>query len=188
MKARVKKYLIFLGILVFILVWTLIINFTSPEKIVAKMGAQNGYIILFLISAIGGVSSATASSYYLAVSVLAAGGLDPILLGIIGGFGVTIGDSLFFYIGRKGKEVSSEKLNKKTKKIYEWMKKSPKGFIPFFIFLYAGFTPFPNDLMTAPLGFLGYSYKKTLPPLLLGNIMATLLISYFSAYGISALF
>tara|TARA_Y100000310_G_C20374624_1_gene665139 strand:- start:123 stop:689 length:567 start_codon:yes stop_codon:yes gene_type:complete len=187
MGVKLRRSLIFLGVLLFVLAWILIINFISPDAIVAKIGARNGYIILFLISAIGGVSSATASSYYLAVSVLAAGGLNPILLGIIGGVGVTIGDSLFFLLGRKGQQFSTKKLHEKSEKLYRWMERSPKGFIPLFIFIYVGFTPFPNDLMTVPLGFLGYSYKKTLIPLLLGNITATILIAYFSIYGINLL-
>ena len=117
MGVKLRRSLIFLGVLLFVLAWILIINFISPDAIVAKIGARNGYIILFLISAIGGVSSATASSYYLAVSVLAAGGLNPILLGIIGGVGVTIGDSLFFLLGRKGQQFSTKKLHEKSEKI-----------------------------------------------------------------------
>ena len=184
MKKGLNKYLVFAGILIFIIAWILILIFISPDQIVGKMGERNSYIILFLISAIGGVSSISASSYYLAVSVFASGGLNPIVLGFIGGIGVTIGDSLFFYLGKKGKEISSKELHKKTNKIYRWINKSPKGFIPFFVYIYAGFTPAPNDLMTVPLGFLGYPYKKMIIPLLFGNITATILISYLSIYGI----
>lgn len=109
MKKKLKRYFIFAGILIFIIVWILILNSISPDSIVAKIGVGNSYLILFLISAIGGVSSISASSYYLAVTVFASGGLSPVFLGLVGGVGVTIGDSLFFYLGKKGQEISSKK-------------------------------------------------------------------------------
>ncbi len=105
MKKKLKRYFIFAGILIFIIAWILILNSISPDSIVAKIGVGNSYIILFLISAIGGVSSISASSYYLAVSVFASGGLNPVFLGLVGGVGVTIGDSLFFYLGKKAEKI-----------------------------------------------------------------------------------
>lgn len=188
MKKKSKKYFIFAGVLIFITIWILILNLISPDRIVAKIGVGNSYIILFLISAIGGVSSISASSYYLAVSVFASGGLNPIFLGLVGGVGVTIGDSLFFYLGKKGQEISSKKIHEKTNKWKKWINKSPKSLIPFLIYLYVGFTPAPNDLMTVPLGFMNYSYKRLIIPLLLGNITATILISYISIYGVAFFF
>lgn len=188
MEKKLRRYLIFAGFLIFIIIWILILNFISPDSIVAKIGVGNSYIILFLISAIGGVSSVSASSYYLAVSVFASGGLNPLFLGLVGGVGVTIGDSLFFYLGRKGKEISSKKIHEKTNKWKKWINKSPKAFMPFLIYIYVGFTPAPNDLMTVPLGFMDYPYKRLIIPLLLGNITATVLISYISIYGVSLFF
>jgi len=187
MKRRTKRYLIFGGILTFVLIWILILNFLPPDSIVAKVGTKNSYIILFLISAIGGVSSISASSYYLAISVFASGGLSPIVLGIVGGIGVTIGDSLFFYLGKKGKDVSTKDLNKRTEKLNNWINKSPKGAMPIIIFTYVGLTPMPNDLLTAPLGFLGYPYKKIIAPLILGNITGTIIVAYLSIYGFGLL-
>lgn len=184
MKQKLKRYLIFTGIFIFIIAWILILNFFSPDRIVAKLGVGNSYIILFLISAIGGVSSISASSYYLAISVFASGGLSPIFLGLVGGIGVTIGDSLFFYLGKKGAQISPEKIHEKTNKIKKWIQKSPNKVIPFIVYIYAGFTPLPNDLMTVPLGFIHYPYKKIILPLLLGNITATILIAYISIYGV----
>ena len=188
MKKKLRKYFIFTGILIFIIIWILILNFISPDRIVAKIGVGNSYIILFLISAIGGVSSVSASSYYFAVSVFASGGLNPIFLGLVGGVGVTIGDSLFFYLGKKAEKISSKRVHEKTIKLRRWISKSPKAFMPFLIYLYVGFTPAPNDLMTVPLGFTGYPYRRLITPLLLGNITATILISYLSIYGVSLFF
>ena len=185
MEKRTKRYLTFLTILIFILVWVLILNFLSPSEIVEKLGARNSYMILFLISAIGGVSLITASSYYIAISVLAIAGLNPILLGLFGGIGVTIGDSLYFYLGSKGKEISSKNIDKRLKKISKLLKKSPKWLIPFMVYIYSGFTLLPNDLMTFSLGIIGYSYKKIFLPLILGNITVTTIIAYLSIFGIN---
>ena len=111
--------------------------------------------------------------------------MNPILLGLFGGIGVTIGDSLYFYLGSKGKEISSKKVDKRLEKISKLLKKSPKWLIPFIVYIYSGFTLLPNDLMTFSLGITGYSYKKIFLPLILGNITVTTIIAYISIFGIN---
>lgn len=187
MKARTRRLIAFFAVLLMISAWIIFLSFVSPGKIVAELGVRNGYTILFIVSAIGGVSSITASSYYIFVSVLAAGGLNPLFLGIIGGFGVTIGDSLFFYFGTRARKVSPENISKKSEKLSSWIKKQPRWTIPFLVFIYASFTPFPNDIMTVSLGFLEYPYKKMIFPLLIGNMSATIILAYLSSIGYNIL-
>ena len=47
--------------------------------------------------------------------------------------------------------------------------------VPLFVFLYAGFTPFPNEFMTISVGLAGTKYREIVVPLLLGNINITIL-------------
>ncbi|MEX0932939.1 MAG: VTT domain-containing protein [Candidatus Pacearchaeota archaeon] len=188
MNAKSKKWLAFLGVLFFVALWIFILRLFTPTEIISRMGVNNIYIILFLIASIGGVSSFTASSYYVAIPILVAGGLDPLILAFIGGTGITIGDSLFFYLGKKGRSISSTEFYNKTEKFVNWINRSPKGVVPLGVYFFTGFTPLPNDLLTIPLGYSGYPYKKIILPLWLGNITATLLLALVSIYGINWLF
>lgn len=187
MKRRLKAWLTFLVFLWILTTWLIILNYFTPTQIVSHLGVNNSYLIFFLIAAIGGSSLITASSYYITLSVLAVGGLNPLILGFFGGLGVTIGDSLYFYLGSKGKEISPQNVNEKLKKISNLLGKSPRFFIPLFIYFYAVFAFLPNDIMTFLLGIVGYPYKKIFLPLVLGNITGGILFAYLTPLGIKLL-
>lgn len=178
---------IFLILLLIVLFWTIIFYFYSPEEIVYQIGINNGYLVLFLSAALGGVSTITASSFYATVFTFTSGGLNPLLVGLIGGAGITIGDSFFYYLGYRGRNIVSKKLNSYLEKISNWLNESEKWRVQLFIFIYSGFTPFPNDLMTIPLGLNMYTYKNIFLPLLIGNICAVTLFA-LGAYYIPRLF
>lgn len=108
-----SKFGIFTILLVIILFWSYIFYFYTPEELVSKIGVTNGYIFLFLSAALGGVSTLTSSSFYTTVFTLVSGGLNPFLVGLVGGVGVTIGDCIFYYLGYKGKKVTSKKFNER---------------------------------------------------------------------------
>jgi membrane protein DedA with SNARE-associated domain len=185
MNKKIRNYIIFVATIIMVASWIVLLNIITPTEIIVKLGATNSYIILFLMSAIGGASLVTASSYYIVVYVLATGGLNIAYLGIVGGIGVTIGDSLYYYLGSRGKKVVDDKVDKRL----EWLKKSvgkpPNWLMPILIYTYSGLIPLPNDIITFFLGITGYPYKKVVLPLLLGNITATLIIAYLAIYGMS---
>lgn len=187
MKNRTKKYLIFLSIILVIIAWITFLSFFTPSEIIVRLGAENSYIIFFLIAAIGGSSIITASSYYIVVPIFAIAGLNPVFLGLVGGAGVTIGDSIYFYLGSKGKEVSPKKVNKKLERIHKSLEKKPKWTLPIFIYVYSGFIPLPNDIMTFLFGISGHSYKKIFLPLLLGNMTGTMILAYLTILGVNLL-
>jgi membrane protein DedA with SNARE-associated domain len=167
----------FFALLCLLLLWILLLQFISPEELVEVVGAK-GYLLLFLVAAVGGVSFLTASSYFALVLTLAAGGLNPLLLGIIGGIGVTIGDTLFFLFGTHGRELLSEKLERRMTAFGAWLRKGPPFIVPLAVYVYAAFTPFPNELITVSLGLAGTRWPRVLPALLLGNITITALGAY----------
>lgn len=185
MKRGVKKYLTFVALLAVLVFWIIILSKFAPSEIIVKLGVRNTYIILFLIAAIGGSSLITSSSYYIVIPILAVAGLNPLLLGLFGGVGLTIGDSIYFYLGSKGKEASPEKFDRKLERIHKFIEGRPKWFTTTFIYVYAGFTPLPNDVMTFFLGLSGYSYKKMILPLVIGNMTGSMILAYLGIFGIN---
>ena len=184
-KTRKKNIISIIFILLFIVAWTVLLFFVSPQEIVNFLGVRNGYIFLFLLSIVGGVSTISSTSFYLTLVTLAIGGLDPFILGILVGIGVTAGDTLYYYLGRKGSEISGGSFGIKRKRFAEWVKHKPSWLVLVFTFLYCALAPLPTDLIAVMLGLCGYPYRKIILPIFLGNIVYAILIAYLaSVYGI----
>ena len=101
------------------------------------------------------------------VKLFTTGGLNLLLIELIG---ITIGDSFYYYLGYRGRNIVSKKLNSYLESISNWLKNNEKWNVQLFIFICARFTPFSNDLMTIPLGLNKYNYKNIFLLLLFGNI------------------
>jgi len=184
MKRR-NKIFIFTLVLLFLLFWITLVFMVSPEKIVETIGAANGYLAAFALALVIGVSSFTSVSFYAAIITFALGGLNIFLLALLGGLGMALGDSFFYYLGFRGKQAIPEKWEKRAEKISVWICKKPPALIGVFIFIYVSFTPFSVDVLTAFLGLIGFSYKKIILPLLLGHIVFITLISFLAKQGFS---
>jgi membrane protein YqaA with SNARE-associated domain len=179
MKILTKRNTPFALLLLFFIAWGYLLSAYEPDEIVHFLGITNVYFVVFLTSVIGGVSTFFAGSFYATIITFALGGLDPIMLGIFAGIGATIGDSIFFYFGLKGRDVLSGRWRKKAMKFSTWLHRQNRAVMAIIIFLYAGFTPFPKDLLVVTLAIGDYHYRKIILPLLLGNIFLVTLISYF---------
>jgi uncharacterized membrane protein YdjX (TVP38/TMEM64 family) len=176
-------------ILAFILVWTVFLLIYTPQKLVEVMGVTNGYIVLFLSTFFGGIATLTFASVYPQFIALTIGGLNPILAGIIGGIGLTFANSLFFLFGARGRHVAKESsaFRRFSRAFVKWINKQPEWAVPIFVFVYVGFTPFPNNLLTASGGFFDYSFRKIAVPLLLGNMALLTIFAYLGSIGIQIL-
>lgn len=178
-----RNHWILIGVVFFIALWSAALAFIGPQSIVEWIGRDHGYAVAFVIAALGGVSTFTASSFYLTIVTFASGGLKPWLLALVAGTGITIGDSLFFYLGTRGREVLEGRMRRFAEELSEWLKKRPAWVMPLIIFAYTGLTPLPNDILTVGLGLSGYPYKKAILPLWLGNITLTFLLALLAAQG-----
>lgn len=183
MKTKTKEYLGLAGILLFIISWFIFVFLVGPQTIVDFLGVQNTYLTIFLISAIGGFSSFTAVSVYSLLVTFVGGGASPLFIALAAGFGVTIGDSLFYLFGSKSRDALNQKTKQKVDRLKKFIKNKNSFLTPVLIFIYAGFTPFPNDIMTVSVALTGYSYKKAITPLFLGNLTNLILVSYAAFYG-----
>ena len=173
----------FLVLFITVISFSLVFCFYSPEELVEIIGVQNGYLLMFFISLFGGVSVITSGSYFGTLITLAVGGLNPFLLAILSGAGATFGDTVFFFLGRRGHTVlTKNRLHTWAKKLNEWLDTKPKWFIPLVIYLVVSFTPIPNDLLAVTMGFARRSYLKVVVPLVLGNITFAFLIAMISLW------
>jgi membrane protein YqaA with SNARE-associated domain len=180
MLKRHRNYFIFAAIVLFIVGWSILMTHFSPREIIAYIGADNSLIVAFLASTFGGISSLTAGSYYAMIVTFSSGGVNPWLLGIATGAGLTVSDSLVYYLGTRGHEVLTGKWKERANRLARWINNQHEHVVQIFAYVYTGLSPMPNDLLTVSLGLAKYSYKRLLPALLLGNITLSIIIAEFA--------
>ena len=183
-KEYYKKFLIFLVLILFLMVLITLLYFFSPEEIVNKIGIKNAYILAFVISFFGGISALGSITFIATLATLSIGGVNPVILGLVAGTSLAIGDIFIFYIGFKGREIIIGKWEKRLDKFSKWTKKRLKKFIPFIAYIYIGLTPFPNDFILIFLAMIKYPFKKLYIPIILGDLTFALLVSVLATKGI----
>lgn len=176
-----KSYVTVLLIITFIVGWSILLYHIPPTEIVEGLGTQNSLLVVFLVSALGGVSTITSINFYTVVLTFASGGASSVALGIVAGIGITIGDSLFYYLGTQGHELLSGRPRRWADTLHSWINDQHEGLVQVIVYLYTGITPLPNDVLTVSLGLAEYSYRRLLPALLLGNITLTIIVAEFAA-------
>lgn len=179
-----KRYFAIFSILALIIGWSILLAQYSPQAIIEWLGVSNAYLVAFLVATFGGVSTITATSYYATVATLAAGGINPFLLAIIAGIGITIGDGIFYYLGTRGYEVLSGKPKHWAQKAHAWIDNRPDWALPVLVYAYTGLTPLPNDVFMIALGLSRFKFNRILLALILGNITLTFIVALAGAYGV----
>jgi len=161
-----------------IIAWSLLLYQYGATTIVDYIGVENGYLITFFVSLFGGMSSLSGASYVATITTLASGGLNPAYLALASGFGITIGDTIYYLIGRYGyKNIDGTWLADKIAIFSVWLLKKPRWVITLGIYIYTGFTPLPNDVLTLTIGAARFPYILSIAALTLGNITLTFLIA-----------
>jgi len=170
--------------LVVVILFT-VLYFVDPMEIVNAVGVRNSYLVLFLLALIGGTSSLTSSSYYIAIVSFALGGLNPFGMALVAGVALFLGDSLFYIFGSWGRHKLSGSVLRKVNHFSEWLNKKPKWLIQLVIYVYTGFSPFPGDLLMLSLAFSNIPFRRYIVPGLLGNVTLVLLLAHLALFGIS---
>lgn len=171
-KKKLLKAIVF--IIVFLGFSYFIFNVIDFESFLDRIGIFK-YILIPFISVFGS-NTITSSFLYPILFFLKETGINIFLLIILAAIGGVIGDLIFMFFGKKINENSDKR---PMKKIFEFFRKKQNSpYLPILIFLYAGFFPMPNEAMTFVLGYLKYSTKKILLPLILGNILYYTLLIY----------
>ncbi len=181
-KEVVKKTFLYLFILVFI-VWNVALFFIDKELADSLLQNNNhAYLIFFVIATTTGLSIFAAGTFYATLIHFTQIGLDPLILGILGGLGTSVGDFMYFYFARQARDFSNIKKSKTYKKISQYVSKDlckeSCYRVYTFVFLFAAFIPIPNDILMVALGFLNYKYSRIIPLVILGNVTLITLIAF----------
>jgi membrane protein YqaA with SNARE-associated domain len=180
--ARVRRNV---GVTVFVLgvlAVSLFFYAVSPETLIGYVGIENAYALMGAVAFIGGVSIFNGVPYPLMLASFAAGGLNPWILGIVSGTAVILGDTVSYYVGARGKDITSPKLQKYVDTITRSVDRHPR-LASFFFFIYGAVSPFPNDVITIPMGLKGYPFWKVMVPLGIGNVVFSTSIALLAAYS-----
>jgi len=187
---HLKKYKTLYTSLVILAVFSALLYQYPPDNVVATIGVENSYLAVFLIAALGGLSSLTSGVFYAAVATFSSGGAIPWLLGIVGGIGIALGDSLIFglfYYGAKDVDVSDQ-WQQRIDKTRSAIEHYPSWATYILLFLILGVSPVPNDIVMLALVALGFSYIKIAPILFLAGISITTITAYLGQSFFSYIF
>jgi hypothetical protein len=179
-KSWLKIYGPFIFLILITIGWVVLLRHISPDEMVQRIGVQNTYLVAFLMAVICGFSSFTGSTFYIAIGALSHGGANFLLLGLAGGIGLCISDYAFYYVVTKGKHVLDRHWKGLSKWIETKIEKAPQWVMNLFVFVYSGFFPVPNDVMTVTLAVGGTPFRKIAPYLFAGDIVSTVLLAYLS--------
>jgi membrane protein YqaA with SNARE-associated domain len=155
----------------------------DPVNVVSSLGFGNSYLIVFLSSLLGGISTFTAATYIAVISGFAVGGLNIPVMAVVAGLALFVGDYVFYILGSKAVEVLPDKWGKKVLRASIWLNNKPYYVYWLFIFLYTAVTPFPADILMILLAVSGIKFKKVWHAILLGDIAFILTISLLSVAG-----
>lgn len=180
MRHRSAKLTFLIFILTFI-AWGALVYYFGSEQIVEMIGVENGYLITFLIALFGGMSSFTGSTYVATLITFANGGLDPLLLALCATAGVSIGDTVYFILARRGSLLLTRRntLKQKIDKLRAWLEQKPAWLIWISVYLYTSFTPLPNDVLTIALGLTRQPYLLVITALTFGAFTLSFVIMQF---------
>ena len=177
-----RNTLIALGLILIVIGWSWLLLTVGSEALVDLIGVQNGYLLMFFMALFGGVSSVTGVTYVATIITLASAGLNPALLALASGLGISIGDTIYYLIGRLGlRELAMSRFEEQVRSFTTWLFAKPAWLRALGIYIYTGFTPLPNDILTILLGVSRQPYVVVLPALVLGNATLTFLIATFGS-------
>lgn len=160
-------------------------SFFEPAELVNTIGSTNAYMIAFFAALFGGVSTFTGASYYATIVGFVLGGLDPFLLALVAAPGLTLGDIIFYRFGKAGHDLLPVDWQQTLRSFAKKLDAKSPYLVHGFVYVYAGFTPFPGDILMVTLSFLEYKIKRFIIPLFLGNGTLVLVIAALTQLGVS---
>lgn len=179
-----KSRAIFVLIALFIVSWSVFLNFYTPEEIVTIMGVHNVYIFVFILAIIVGVSVFTNTLFYSSLVAISFGGVSLVWLSLLASTGLLSGDLVIYYFSKTGSRCVPEKYESLVVRLTEWNKKYTNNQIVLLIFLYS-LVPLPSDAISIFLGISSFPVRKIILPLVLGKFIMILVFLKLVMLGYS---
>ncbi len=167
----------------FILLLTIntFLYFWGHDRIADIIRLENAYLLVLIITTFGGLSILTSAASFTSMIVFVGAGANPILIALAGATGIFVSDTLYFFLAFFGKKSVPIKWESKLLVLENWMQQRPGWLVLLASYVYLGFTPLPNDFLMFGLALSGYSYKRILAPLVMGNITVAFLITFLGS-------
>lgn len=171
-----------LFILIFVVILLITASFYLTQYVTSDKETQLqiqefGYIGVLLVGFITGLSMVSPVPAATFTPIFTAGGMNIIIVITLTIIGTTCANFISYYIGRLGHNFTNThypKIQKYIMKIYTERKK----LLPYLVFGFAAFLPFPDEIYLIPLGIIGVKIREFILPLLLGTIFFQIMTAY----------
>lgn len=184
-KPRRKRITIFILLSILLTAIFIIASIIEPEEIIDRIGERRGYVAAFGIAFFAGFSAFTALSFYSVLIAFISGGLNPLLLALIMGISLSLGDLFLFWFGSRGRDFISGKLDRNINRLANYFReKGLEKHIPVLAWFYMGFVPLPNDWLLLFLATIRFPMKKMYYIIPLGDLTHAGLVSLLAARGV----
>lgn len=130
---------------------------------------QFGYIGVFLISFITGLSFISPVPAATFSPIFTAGGIPLFVTITLAVIGTMCANFVSYFIGRLGHNFTNTHYPKIQQKIFDIYAKR-KELLPYFVFGFAAFIPIPDEVYLIPLGIIGVKIREFILPLFLGTV------------------
>ncbi len=137
-----------------------------------------GYLGIFLVGFLGTVSVVLPTPAFVII-FFAAAKFDPLLVGIIAGFGAALGELVGYLVGMGSRKIT------KIKKTFDVWEKRFRKYGGFAIIILFAATPLPDDVTGILCGAMKYDIKKFFLANLIGKIILHLFIAYAGYYSVN---
>ncbi len=136
-----------------------------------------GYIGVFVLAFVSGFNVILPIPAMSFLPIFTEAGLHTLAVVAVISFGMTMGDSVGFLLGKFGSEIIERSSWPTWLQKFEAFLNKYKYGLPVFLFLYASFVPLPNELVVIPAAATGQKWWMILVPVFLGNILLNTLIA-----------
>lgn len=184
MQRRILKILaITLGVGAVLVATFFFADYVTENENVRAFVERTGYLGMLVISIIAGLNLFVPIPAGTFAPVYAAAGFPlPGIIAVLT-IGTTIAGGIGYLIGALGKHVASLKYPKVQERIQTFACSHHALILPA-VFLFASFSPLPNEVILIPLALAGIKFRHLLLPLIFGNLIYQTLY----VYGTTSLF
>lgn len=171
-------------ITLFIAGWVVLFILTTPEELVQRLGVQQAYGVVFLLSVIGALGSMTTFSTYPALAAFAVGGMSLVALTAVAAVGLTVGDWIFFSLATRVKGLLGGRPRERVERLRGWLEDRPRWQISWVTWVWVGLLPLANNILTGALALSGFRFRRILVPLFLGNVTFPAGVAWLATLGV----